>query len=84
MTTLELKAIETTKDAWIAFMQLPIMHTDDQNDFRYHIHALQNIILAREGQRALDCIQAADQLKNIPAPSFIEGGIVKGNPIGFL
>lgn len=85
MTTLEIKAIEATKEVWNAFLQLPEMHPDDQNDFRHHIHALQNIILAREGQRVLCSIElssVADKLKNIPAPSFIEGGIVKGNQLG--
>lgn len=83
MTSLEVKAIEATKEAWNAFMDLPIMHPDDQNEFRYHIHAIQNIILAREGQRVLKGIEdmrdIAAKLKNISIPSLIKGGIVKGN-----
>lgn len=57
MTPQEIKALDSTKEAWVAFMQLPVMHTDDQNDFRYHIHALQNIILAREGLRKMEEIK---------------------------
>lgn len=97
MTTLELKALEATKEAWNAFLDLPVIHPDDQDDFRHHIHALQNIILAREGQRVMNGIktvnvqvdhnglnEAITKLKSIPAPSFIEGGIVKGNPNGII
>lgn len=36
------------------FLKLPVMHEDDNNEFRYSIHALQNIILAREGVRYLE------------------------------
>lgn len=53
MTPQELKVIEQTKEAWNAFIELPVQHQDDYNDFRFHIHALQNIILAREGVRKL-------------------------------
>lgn len=98
MTSLEVKAIDATKELWNAFLQLPEMHPDDQNDFRYHIHALQNIILAREGQRVINGVkdsvhvsvdtnglkEAIEKLKTIPAPSFIEGGIVKGGKIGII
>lgn len=82
MTTIELQAIEAIKEAWSTYLQLQEMHPDDQNDFRFHIHALQNIILAREGQRVLSGIElsaATTQLKNIPVHSYVEGGIVNGN-----
>lgn len=88
MTEAELKALEATKDAWNAFLQLPVnINEDDVRDFRFHIHALQNIILAREGSRALKRIElakAGEVLKNIPAPSFIDGGIVKGPSNGIM
>lgn len=69
MTEQEVRVLNMTKDAWNAFLQLPIQHPDDVNEFRIHIHALQNMIYAREGIRKMQQI---------------EGGIVKGNPIGFL
>jgi hypothetical protein len=87
MTDLEFKAINATKEVWNAFLLLPVVHPDDQNDFRHHVHALQNIILSREGLRTLKAIESsnsADNLKDIPVPSYIEGGIVKGNLNAFL
>jgi hypothetical protein len=54
MTENELKVLGLTKDAWSVFNQLPIQHPDDQNEFRFHIHALQNMIFAREGIRKMN------------------------------
>ena len=53
MTPQEIKVLDRTKEAWAEFLSLPEEHPDDQNEFRFHIHALQNIILAREGMRKL-------------------------------
>lgn len=57
MTDLENKILELTKDTWNSFIELPIIdpniHKDDTDDFRHHLHALQNIILSREGLRSL-------------------------------
>jgi hypothetical protein len=87
MTTPELKTISAISEVWNAFLQLPMIHPDDQNEFRFHIHALQNMILAREGIRVLSSIELTNtgkDLNDIAAPSFIEGGIVKGNPNGMI
>lgn len=54
MTTDEIKVLDLTKETWNAFLQLPEQHEDDNDDFRFHIHALQNIILAREGVRKME------------------------------
>lgn len=54
MTDQEKKVLELTKDVWNTFLELPEQHEDDEHDFRFHIHALQNIVLAREGVRAMD------------------------------
>jgi hypothetical protein len=54
MTGQENKVLALTKEAWNEFLRLPEMHADDVNEFRYHIHAIQNIILAREGLRSLN------------------------------
>lgn len=69
MTAEEVKVLNITKDAWNAFLQLPIQHPDDINEFRFHIHAMQNIIYAREGIRKM---------------KEAEGGNVKGKPITIL
>jgi len=53
MTDQELKVLALTKEAWNEFIQLSVQHQDDHNDFRFHIHALQNMILAREGVRKI-------------------------------
>ena len=39
-------ALEKTAELWNAFMNIPLteMHLDDTNDFRHHLHALQNIL----------------------------------------
>lgn len=53
MTPQEIKVLNLTKDVWAEFLALPEEHPDDRNEFRFHIHALQNMILAREGLRKL-------------------------------
>lgn len=72
MTPQELKVLETTRDIWNEFIELPIQHQEDQNEFRFHIHALQNIILAREGQRHM-------KNNNSQKPLFPEDRIEKYN-----
>ena len=47
----ELEVLAKTSEVLNSFTELPSMHPDDLNDFRFHINALQNIILARAGQR---------------------------------
>jgi hypothetical protein len=39
-------ALEKSAELWNAFINIPLieMHTDDTNDFRHHLHALQNIL----------------------------------------
>lgn len=48
----ELEVLAKTSDVANSFNELPSMHPDDLNDFRFHVNALQNIVLARAGQRA--------------------------------
>lgn len=43
--------LELTADVWNGFVDLEIQHPDDLNEVRFHIHALQNILLARVGAR---------------------------------
>lgn len=51
MTDQEEKVIDLLADAFNAHTELPIIHPSDQEEFCFHIHALQNIVFAREGQR---------------------------------
>ena len=39
-------ALEKTTELWNAFLDIAKteMHPDDTNDFRHHLHALQNIL----------------------------------------
>jgi hypothetical protein len=43
VTEQELRVIDLTKELWGAFLDLPVQHPDDQNEFRF----IQNMILAR-------------------------------------
>jgi hypothetical protein len=52
MTDKEQKVLDLTAEAWNSFLQLPEYNEDDVADFRFHIHAIQNMVLAREGVRA--------------------------------
>jgi len=47
----EKKAMELSAELWNQFRQLPELHQDDIHEFRFHIHAIQNMIMARPEQR---------------------------------
>lgn len=53
MTDKELEIIETLKDAHDKFNACPPEHSADIPDFAFHIRALQNIVLSREGLRIM-------------------------------
>lgn len=40
------KVLDKSRELWDEFMSIPEkqMHPDDVNDFRHHLHALQNIM----------------------------------------
>jgi hypothetical protein len=54
MTDQEKEILRITGDLWNKFTRLPVMHPDDQDDVRFHIHAIQNIIYSREGMRSVE------------------------------
>lgn len=56
MTEQEKKVLNLTANLWNEFLQLETIHPSDRPDVMFHIHAIQNIIFAREGQRTMDCI----------------------------
>jgi hypothetical protein len=53
MTKQEIRLINSMGNVWNKFLQLPKQHPSDQQEFQFHIHALQNIVASREGYRQL-------------------------------
>jgi hypothetical protein len=51
MTEEEKLLMDLTGDIWDRFLALPELHPSDGPEFAVHIHALQNMILARVGYR---------------------------------
>lgn len=47
----EKRAIAASAELWNAFMKLEKYHPDDVQDVRFHIHAIQAIIMSREAVR---------------------------------
>ena len=47
LTNKEQKVIDTLVEAWNAFLELPQIHPDHNNEFRSIIHSAQYMILAR-------------------------------------
>lgn len=47
----EKDAIKASADLWNLCMKLEKYHPDDINDIRFHINAIQNIIMSREAVR---------------------------------
>lgn len=50
--------LEMTEGVWNKFLEIPEdeKHSDDTNDFRFHIHALQNILFAQEYKKKDDSV----------------------------
>jgi hypothetical protein len=48
MTEQEKKVMNQIVELWNSFLQLPQIHEDDQKDFCYMIHRLQDMIAARQ------------------------------------
>lgn len=47
MTEQEQAVLQKLAEAWNEFLKLEQCHNDEVNDFRFHIHALQAMVLAR-------------------------------------
>lgn len=43
----ETDVIKTSAYLWNAFLKLPSVHPDDVNDVRFHLNAIQSILIAR-------------------------------------
>jgi len=52
MTQQEIELVDNLGDCFNAFVKLDQLHQSDNREFEFHIHALQNIVLSREGLRA--------------------------------
>lgn len=44
------KVLDKSRELWDEFMSIPKneLHPDDTNDFRHHLHALQNIMYSQK------------------------------------
>lgn len=47
MTEQEQAVMQKLAEAWNEFLKMEQCHTDEVNDFRFHVHALQAMVLAR-------------------------------------
>lgn len=64
MTDQEKVVLDKTGEVWNEYLKLPFHHPDDNNDFRFHLHALQNMILGRPAYRELHAAKE-EELKDI-------------------
>lgn len=51
MTKEEKEVIAISVELWNAFLRMEKYHPDDVKDVRFHIHAIQNIVMSRETVR---------------------------------
>lgn len=58
MTKEERELLADLGNCYNKFIEMPILHHSDQGDFCFHIHALQNIVFARDGMRNIDNIES--------------------------
>lgn len=49
----EKEVLDKTLETWNAYLELDEDNKDETNDFRFHIHAIQRIILGRSTWRVL-------------------------------
>lgn len=71
ITENELNVMESSAILLDSFLSLPA-HSDDVNEFRFHIHAIQNIILRRSAYRIMNNIEHEKQIpERITSPSII-------------
>lgn len=54
MTPAERAVVDQLAAAWNAFMQLPVEHPMDQDEFCRGIHVLQDKVLARPARRTMN------------------------------
>lgn len=64
----EQDALRLTVDLWNKCLELPVMHEDDNNDIRFHLHAIQNILYARIGQMKIRHTQDSFERQYMQTP----------------
>ncbi len=47
LTEQEQKVLDLSADLWNEFLKLPVLHEDDNQEIRFHIHAIQNNVMSR-------------------------------------
>lgn len=50
----EKELLNLTGEIWNKYLDLPILHPNDQQEFMYHLHAIQRIIMSREFLRNIN------------------------------
>jgi len=56
-TEAEIEVLDALIYAWDVFVQLPVSHPYEQQEFMHAIHAAQNILFARVGMRVYTAIE---------------------------
>lgn len=51
LTPDEQRVLDHLRNAWNAFLDLPVEHADDTTEFRQQIHAAQDKVFSRPGRR---------------------------------
>lgn len=55
MTDQEKSALDKTVELWNDLNALEVFHIDDMHEVKFHIHAIQNIIMARGYMKKYPC-----------------------------
>lgn len=50
MTKEENEVVELLADAWNKFVDLPVLHKADREEFMHALHQAQNIVMARQSK----------------------------------
>lgn len=60
------KVLDKSRELWNEFMSIPEneLHPDDTNDFRFHLHALQNIMYTQKYKKIEKQKQNTESLLN--------------------
>lgn len=75
LTDLEKEVIETSCKLHNLFCQLPAFHPSDIKDECYHVHAIQNFVMAREAYRSNPELFPVKGAGNKPIDSLTTGSI---------
>ena len=67
ITEQEMKWLNISADLWNNWVQLETQHSDENDEFKFHLHALQKCMQASVGHRAMleNENKAAEQIKSV-------------------